>query len=176
MANGKIKGQKKIQPITRADKFFSGKDFRLDVQMGQEYFTDLGMTIKLFRVDYKKTKTHDLYGESKAKEKVVYPPVELQVRLEIQEGETKFLAPTGLKKEYAGNLIFTIYESELEEKNVNIQEGDFVGYVDGQGSMRYWEVYNGEEINISNNRTMVGKQSYYRKIYCSPVDSDVFNG
>lgn len=176
MAKGRIKGQKKPLPINRAEKFFTGKDFRLEVQLGQEYLTDLGMTVLLFKVDYKKTKTHDLYGESKAKEKVVDKPVELQVKLLIEEGETKYLAPGGLKREFAGNLTFTVYEAELIEKKTNIQEGDFIGYVDGNSKIRYWEVFNAEQMNVSNSRTMVGKESYYRKIQCAPVDKDVFFG
>ena len=175
MNKGQKKNIKKRTPITRSNKFFSGEDFRLDVEIGREYFTDLGMTISLFKVNYKKTKTHDLYGESKAFEKIVNPPIELRVRLEIEAGETKYLAPGGLKKEFAGNLNFTVYENELEEKNITIQEGDFVGYNDG-GRMRYWEVYNAEQINVSNARTMGGKDSYYRIIKCSPTESDVFNG
>ncbi len=88
------------------------------------------------------------------------------------------MAPGGLRREFAGNLIFTIYESELDEKGVsNLKEGDFIGYVDGKEKIRYWEIYDAEQINIQNNRTMkAGYKSSYREIKCSPIDKDIFAG
>lgn len=176
MAEGKKVNFYKVNPIKRSDKFFGGNDINLEIKLGREYLTDINHEVLLFKVDYKKTKVHDLYGESKSHEKVVAPPIKLQCRVTISEGETKYLANIGIKKEYAGDLTFTVYDVELEEKKVDISMGDYIGYVDGHGKLRYWEVVKNDKINIDNSKTINGIVSYYKKVVCIPVDSDQFKG
>lgn len=169
--------EKVNHPINRVNKFFQLEDFNLENDMGREYLTDLNMTVSLFKIDYKKSKSHVLYGETRAEEKITLAPIELQVRVTIDESESKFMAGTGIKREYAGNLTFTVYDVELEEKNVDVNYGDYIGYINPMdGKMSYYEVAKNDKINSSNSKTHLGFKSYYRVIECVAVDPDVFNG
>lgn len=176
MAKGKKENTSKKFKSDRTNKFFGGNDLDLELSLGREYLTDINHTVLLFKVDYKKTKSHDLYGESKAHQKVVHKPIELQCRVTIEQGEEQFLAGIGVRKEYAGNLTFTVYDLELEEKQTNVTTGDYIGYVDGNGKLRYWEVAKADNINIENKKTINGIKSYYRQVMAVPVDRDVFAG
>lgn len=171
------KPRKPIQPTLRGVKFFTGTDFNLESELGKEYFTDLNHSVKIYKIDYKKTKTHKLYGESRASEKVVSEPVVINCRATIEKNETKLMAGVGLKKEIGGNLIFTTYNSELETKGIDIRMGDYVGYTDPSTSTeRYYEVTSNNKLNNANEYTHLGTKSYWRKIVCTPVDQDIFSG
>ncbi len=168
--------RKPIMPITRVDKFFTLDDFELDTEMGREYLTDLNNTVLVFKIDYKKTKAHSLYGEARASQKVVSAPTEIKCRATIEEGEVQYLSAGSMRKEFGGKLTFTTYDAELEEKNLHINVGDFVGYADPKGKLRYYEVTTNNEINTANTNTILGFKSNWRKIEAIQVDSDVFNG
>ena len=75
-------------PITRLGKFFGGEDFALDIGMGEEWLEgDLNFTLVLYKVDKKKTKTDDVYGEALEDGIQFLPPVEFK-------GYVKILPPT----------------------------------------------------------------------------------
>ena len=53
-------------PISRLSKFYDYVDFNLENEMAREYIEgDLNFTVVLFSVDRIKSKTDDVYGESK---------------------------------------------------------------------------------------------------------------
>jgi hypothetical protein len=158
-------------------KFFTKKDFAFDIKLGREYLnTDIPATVLLYRIDRVKTKTNNIYGETRASEKVTYTPVELQVKLSVEENENDYLGDSTIPKHWAGKLVFTIYEDELTEKNVDIKRGDFIGLQNAKDKLTYYEVNDADIMNVSNNKTIGGLGSYYKKITCFPVDRDVFAG
>lgn len=161
----------------REGQFFKKKDFDFEVTVGREYLnSDAPATIFLYKVDYTKTVVDDLYGETYANEKVTHEPIELQVKISIEEKATEYVAEIGMPKQYSGNLIFTIYSLELEEKQTDINKGDYIGHIDYNGKMRFYEVWEDDKVNVSNSKTIGGIKSFYRKIEASPIDKDVFNG
>jgi len=158
-------------------KFFTKTDMSFDIKIGREYLdNDIPATVLLFRVDRIKTKTNNIYGETRASEKVTYTPIELQVKMGVDENENDYLGDSNIPKHWAGKLTFTIYEDELKEKGVDIKRGDFIGFKNSNGNLAYYEVNDPDTMNVSNSKTIGGLASYYRRIVCFPVDSDVFAG
>jgi len=157
--------------------FFNGSDLKLEVNIGRSYLeSDIPAIINLHSVDYKKTKTNSLYGETRAKEKVVLPPIELKVRYVIEDSEASYISGSNVVRQFAGDLVFTVYENELKEKNATIRRGDFISLKNPKGNIIYYEVYDADLMNVSNNKTIGGLEAFYKKIKCRVVDKDVFNG
>lgn len=157
--------------------FFDMRDFNLEIEMGRDYMKqDIPASVLFFKIDYQKSKTHSLYGESRASEKIVLAPVELKVRFIVEDSQGGFMQGGEVSRQYAGDLIFTIYEDEILEKKVDIKRGDYIGLKNGKNVVQYYEIYDADTMNVSNNRTIGGLKSYYKKIRCSIVDKDVFNG
>lgn len=156
-------------------KFFSKDDVTLNIEMGRDYMdSDIPATVLLYRVDRLKSKTNSLYGETRAKEKVTFEPVELKVKMLIDENPTSYLGSSTIVKHFAGQLTFTVYEDELKEKQVDITRGDFIGFRNTKNNLTYYEVNDADTNNVSNNKTIGGLGSFYRKIVCVAVDGDQF--
>ena len=177
MSNLRSRNPKKT-PITRVNKFFSQEDFNLEIDMGREYIEgDIDFVVVLYRVDKKKSSTDDLYGETLSHELRTLPPVELSVNLTLEPSTPKsYLANGSLRYEEYGNLTFTIYEQQLEEKHVEIHYGDYIGYPDTETNFKFFEVVDDNAVNSDNAKTIAGFKKFYRTIKCIPADPDQFLG
>lgn len=171
------KNRKPINTGFVDSSFFTLDDLELNVEWGRDYLkSDIPASLMLHRVDRRKTKTHSLYGESRSSEKVVLPPVELQVQISVEDSSMEFIQGSTLPRHFAGDLNFTVYEKELEEKQVEINRGDFISLKNAKGKLAYYEVNDPDLMNVGNDRTIGGLSSFYRSIKCVSVDSDVFKG
>lgn len=167
--------RKPINTGIRESNYFDLSDFKLEVEMGREYLeTDIPATVLLYNIDYKKTKVHALYGESRASEKIALAPVEIRVKFNVEESKSEYIGDSMIAKQWAGKLVFTVYTLELEEKQVDINRGDYIGLRDANNNLRFYEVYENDKVNSANEKTIAGIESYYRKIEAVPVDKDVF--
>lgn len=169
---------KKLIPINRVNKFFSGEDFKLDIEMGREGIEgDNNFVVVLYKVDRAMTTTDDVYGEAGADEIRYYPPVELIVMPIFEEAENKTYNSNGtLRYLEGGNLTFSIYNAQLEELNTDIDVGDYIGYAVSPTEMIYFNVGNDGKKNWDNKHTILGFKGAYRTIVCAPVDGNEFNG
>lgn len=167
----------KKKPITRVDKFFSEEDFNLEQEFGREFVEgDLNLTVVLFRIDKKRTNVDDLYGEAYTDEMRFFPPVELKVILTLDTPENKSYNNNGSMRYLEhGRLTFGIYQNQLEELNVDVSYGDYIGYQETETKMKYFVVVNDGLINSDNTHTILGYKGFYRTIVCSPVSEDEFN-
>ena len=168
----------KLVPITRLGKFFGGEDFDLDIGMGQEWLEgDMNFTVVLFRIDRANTQVDDVYWESNSGDIRFKAPVELKVILNLENGENKSYSPNGnLRYQDYGNLEFTVLQKQLDEKTVEINYGDIVGYADKQNNFKYFTVFDDDTINSDNPSTQFGYSGYFRRIKCTNVDPNIFNG
>jgi hypothetical protein len=92
----------KLVPITRLGKFFGAEDYSLDIGMGEEWLIgDMNFTVVLYRIDRRKTKTDDVYGE------VLEDGIQFQAPVELK-GLVKVMAPTS---KFIGT-------SKVEQKNL----------------------------------------------------------
>jgi len=168
--------QRKI-PINRVNKFFSGEDYRLDIEMGREGIEgDNNFTVILYKVDRENTTTDDVYGEAGADEIRYHPPVELIVLPTFEEAENKTYNSNSLRYLETGNLSFSIYSAQLEELQTDIEVGDYIGYAVTPTEMIYFNVGNDGRKNWDNKHTILGFKGAYRTVVCSPVDENEFRG
>ena len=85
-------------PITRLTKFFDDIDFDLEIGFGREYMEgDLNMIVVLYSVDIEKTDTDDVYKEVNSQDIRFFPPIELQVNLEIVPGDNQTYNANSMK-------------------------------------------------------------------------------
>ena len=168
---------KKI-PVTRINKFFSDEDFLLETSLSREFIEgDLNMTVILYRVDRNKSAVDDLYGESTIEEIRYLPPVELAGLVKIEPPQNKNYAPkSSMRYLEVGNLTFSVHQALLDELDIDIRYGDFIGYPVDEKTLKYFTVVNDGKIFFDNQHTNKGFRGFYRTILCSPVNDSEFKG
>jgi hypothetical protein len=164
-------------PITRLSKFFSEDDFDLHIQMGQEYLHgDLNMTLVLYRVDRTKTDNDDVYGEVGKDNIKFFPPVEFNGLVRIVEAENKSYKTGLLRYLEPGNMTVSVYIKQLEDLNIDIRFGDYIGYPDSESRIRYYTVSNDGKVTADNKHHHFGYKPSYRTIICVPTQENEFRG
>jgi hypothetical protein len=164
-------------PIKRINKFFSGRDFDLEVQMGREAMEgDGNFTVILYRVDRVTTQVDDLYGEASADEINYLAPVELYVVPIIAKAENMTYSKGHMRQQEDGNLTFILYVEHLNELGVDITMGDYVAYPINETDVVYYSVSDAGEKNYDNAHTIMGYKGAYRIITCTWANEDEFKG
>ena len=164
-------------PITRMSKFFSNEDFDLQIQMGQEYLHgDLNMKLVIYRVDRAKTEKDDVYAEVGKDEIKYFPPIEVNALVKIEEPKNSSYKNGMLRYLEPGNMVFQVYLKHLDELGVDIRYGDYVGYPESEGRLRYYTVTNDGKVTSDNKHNYFGYKPYYRTITCTPVQESEFRG
>jgi hypothetical protein len=164
-------------PITRMSKFFSNEDFDLQIQMGQEYLHgDLNMKLVIYRVDRAKTEKDDVYAEVGKDEIKYFPPIEVNALVKIEEPKNSSYKNGMLRYLEPGNMVFQVYLKHLDELGVDIRYGDYIGYPESEGRLRYYTVTNDGKVTSDNKHNYFGYKPYYRTITCAPVQESEFRG
>jgi len=164
-------------PITRLSKFLSQDDFDLHIKMGEEYLHgDLNMKLVLYRVDRQKTDIDDVYGEVGMDEIKYYPPVEFNALVKIEEPKNSAYKGGLIRYNEPGNLNISVYIKHLEELNIDIKYGDFIGYPESETRTRFYQVTNDGKVVSDNKHNMFGFKPYYRNITCAPIQDTTFRG
>ena len=164
-------------PITRLVKFFGDNDFNLDISMGEEWLHgDMNFTLVLYRVDRIKTKTDNVYGETPSDGIKFLPPVEFKGYVQILPPENKNLGNSKLNQVEPGNLKVGVYQKQLDELEIDINFGDYIGYYETESRVRYYTVNNDGRVVSDNKHNYAGTKPYYRSIIASPVTDNEFRG
>ena len=167
----------KLVPITRLGKFFGGEDYALDTGMGQEWLEgDINFTVVLYRIDRYKTKTDDVYGETVSDGIKFLPPVEFNAFVQISAPENKLLGSTRMDQMEPGNIRISVYQKTLDNLNIDINFGDYIGYYETETLVRYYTVNNDGRVVADNKHTYAGYKPFYRTISASPVGPNEFRG
>jgi hypothetical protein len=167
----------KLVPITRLGRFFGGEDFALDVGMGQEWLEgDMNFTIILYRVDRYKTKTDDVYGEVVEDGVKFLPPIELKGLVKVVAPTNQKLGNSKLRQEEPGNMTFSVYQKQLDDLEVDILFGDYLGYYETESKVRYYSVADDGRVVSDNKHTYAGYKPFYRTILATPVSQNDFKG
>ena len=164
-------------PITRIGKFFGEEDFKLDQEFGTEWLHgDMNYTLVLYRVDRVKTKTDDVYGESVSDGIKFLPPVEFKGYVQIMSPENKYLGNSKIDQMEPGNMKVSVYQRDLEDLEIDINYGDYIGYYETEDKVRYYTVNNDGRVTSDNKHTYGGYKPFYRTIMASPVTDNEFRG
>lgn len=160
----------------RYGMFMSDNSYNLEIMYGRHYLeTDVNFVINLYRINVITTKTHDLYGQSKASDKEFFDPVKLKVMINIDDNQQDSYGgdDAGLVREDTGNLVFGIYLDELNENNTEINRGDIIEYNQSGDRNRYYEVENAQNVEDVTSQTIGGFKPYYKKVLAVPVKEDI---
>lgn len=148
--------------------FFGEKERQLFLNLGSEVTMDqLQESFLLFRIDYKTTKTHALYGE--ALHKNYLPEVQIYGRINVESNDPEYLSSGGMIRQGMGKLTAHVYLHHLQELSVEIRMGDFI-YHKGN----YYEIINDGKSNISNKYAFGSDKFFFISIDAVEVNSDVF--
>jgi hypothetical protein len=164
-------------PITRIGKFFGAEDFTLEQDFGSEWLhNDMNFTLVLYRVDRYKTKTDDVYGETVSDGIKFLPPVEFKGYVQIMAPENKNLGNSKINQIEPGNMKVSVYQRDLDELEVDVNNGDYIGYYETENKVRYYTVNNDGRVTSDNKHTIGGYKPFYRTIMASPVTNNEFRG
>ena len=166
-------------PITRVNKFFSDREFELELGFGREAIEgDGNFTVILYRVDRINTASDNVYGEAAMDEIKYLPPIELKVVPIMNEPENKAYNSGAGSLRYLqdGQFTFGIYESQLTHLDVDISFGDYIGYPVTESEVRFFSVANDGRKNYDNKHTILGYKGAFRTVVCAPVDDNEFRG
>jgi len=167
----------KLVPISRIGKFFGEEDFNLDIEMGMEYLGgDLNMSVVLYRIDRKRTKKDDIYGEAPKDRIVFMPPIEVKGVVQITESTLKQLGNSKVEQKEPGNMKFSFYQKQLDDLNVELLKGDYLGYYVTEDKVRYYSVIDDGIVNMDNRHTYAGYKPFYRSVVATFVNKDEFRG
>lgn len=169
--------QEKLVPITRLGRFFGGEDYALDIDMGQEWLEgDMNFTVILYRVDRYKTKTDDVYGEALSDGIQFLPPIEIKGYVKIFAPTNQTISKSRVELEEPGNMSFSVYQKYLDDLQVDIAFGDYLGYYETESKVRYYSVANDGRVVSDNKHTYGGYKPFYRTIIATPVTQNEFRG
>jgi hypothetical protein len=167
----------KLVPITRLGKFFGAEDYALDIGMGEEWLLgDMNFTVILYRIDRQKTKTDDVYGEVLEDGIQFMAPIELKGLVQIMAPQNKLLGNSKIKQDEPGNMKFSIYQKTLDDMEVNIFMGDYIGYYETEDRVRYYTVIDDGLVKSDNKHTYGGYKPFYRTVTATWVSENEFRG
>jgi hypothetical protein len=167
----------KLVPISRLGKFFGDNDFQIDQEMGIEWLHgDMNFTLVLYRVDNQKTKTDDVYGEALTDGIKFKPPVEFKAFVQVMAPENKNLGTSKIEQTEPGNIRISVYQKHLDELEIEINYGDYIGYYETENRIRYYTVNNDGRVVSDNKHTYAGYKPFYRTIMASYVTDNEFRG
>ena len=167
----------KLVPITRLGKFFGAEDYALDIGMGEEWLIgDMNFTVILYRIDRRKTKTDDVYGEVLEDGIQFLAPVELKGYVQVMAPTNKPLGNSKIDQQEPGNMRFSIYQKTLEDLGVEIFMGDYLGYYETEDMVRYYTVVDDGYVRSDNKHTYGGYKPFYRTVTATWVSENEFRG
>ena len=167
----------KLVPITRLGKFFGSEDYSLDIDMGIEWLGgDMNFTVVLYRIDRKRTKTDDVYGEVLEDGIQFLAPVELKGYVQVSAPTNKFLGNSRVEQQEPGNMRFSVYQKTLDDLQVEIFMGDYLGYYESEDRVRYYVVSDDGYVKSDNKHTYGGYKPFYRTVVATYVSENGFRG
>lgn len=166
-------------PISRNSLHFDENMFQMFGEWARDYTENhLNMKVILYQVDYIRTNSDDLYGETNTDEVKYKTPIELPCRYKIDQSANQSYMKKNNNARYkqVGNISFSVFEETLKEYKCDIKYGDLVGVVADNQTIIFFEVYDDGKSNFSNLETMFGYKRFYRNVKGSAIDESVFNG
>jgi len=90
--------------------------------------------------------------------------------------ENKNLGNSKIEQFEPGNVRISVYQSHLEELDIDIEYGDYIGYYETETRVRYYVVANDGRVVSDNKHTYGGYKPFYRTIIATPVSENEFRG
>jgi hypothetical protein len=166
-------------PINRNSLFYDADSYEFEMEIGREFVEqDMGQSVILYQVDASATNTDAVYGETSSDEVKFKTPVEVPCVYQIDEPELKSYDKEKQLGTYVkmGKLTLGVYQTTLDELDVDIKKGDYIGVQISPTKAAYWVVVNDGKNNYDNAHTLWGTIPLWKTVICSPIDPSEFNG
>lgn len=164
-------------PINRLGKFFTKNDFDLNIKLGEEYlYNDINIKLVLYSVDVLKSNTDSVYAEVGKDGISFLPPVEFNGLVKIEQPKNNTYENGLIRYNEPGNMTVSVFIKHLNDLNIDIKYGDYIGYIESEDKIRYYSVINDGKVTSDNKHTMYGYKSYYRTITCTIAQETEFRG
>jgi hypothetical protein len=75
-----------------------------------------------------------------------------------------------------GNLRVSVYQQTLDDLQISVDFGDYLGYYETENRVRYYSVIDDGRVNSDNKHTYGGYKPFYRTILATPVTANEFRG
>jgi hypothetical protein len=86
------------------------------------------------------------------------------------------LGTSKIEQSEPGNLKVSVYQRTLDDLEIDISFGDYIGYYETESKVRYYSVSDDGRVNSDNRHTYGGYKPFYRTIIATPVTTNEFNG
>jgi antirestriction protein len=103
-------------------------------------------------------------------------PVELKGLVQVMAPTSKFIGNSKVEQKEPGNMKFSIYQKQLNDLNVEIFLGDYIGYYESEDRVRYYVVSDDGYVKSDNKHTYGGYKPFYRTIIATYVSENEFKG
>jgi hypothetical protein len=161
------------EDINRVSLFYNDNRIKQESVYSRFYLKrDLNQEITLYRVSYVENKKRNIYGETKAKDKVFQTPIKLTAMVNLGNTEHENLSGNGIRREDVTEVIVGVFLDELKEHNIEINAGDYLKYNPDGERFRYFEITNPNYVNYSTGQTLAGIKPLYRRFTARPVRED----
>jgi len=160
----------------RMGLFVTNNSIDLDIMLGRNFLqTDNAQEVTIHKINVTETKTHSLYGQSKTKDKKFFAPVRISVMVNVEEGKQSYYGDNqgGISRDDSGNISFGVYLKELEEKQLEINRGDYIEYNMSGERSRFYEVESANNVSDETKKSIGGFKPYWKRITGVPVKEDV---
>jgi hypothetical protein len=104
------------------------------------------------------------------------PPIEFKAYVQILPPENKYLGNSKITQSEPGNMKFAVYAAQLNDLNIQISYGDYIGYYETESKVRYYVVSDDGRINSDNKHTYAGYKPFYKSYVATPVTENEFRG
>jgi len=165
-------------PITRNSLHFDESMYQMFLSWAMDYTeTWINQKVILYQVDYVRTNSDELYGETHTDEIKYKTPIELPCRYKIDKSTNEaYMKNKKARYKQIGNITLYVFEETLKEYKCDIKFGDLLGVVADEKTLIFFEVNDDGKANFSNSETMFGYKRMYRQIKGSAIDDNVFRG
>ena len=136
----------------------------------------MNFTMVLYSIDRHRTKKDEVYGEVSSDGVQFLPPVEFKAYLQIQPPVSKNLGSSKIEQTEPGNARISVYQKHLDELDIDISMGDYIGYYETETRVRYYSVADDGRIVSDNKHTYAGYKPFFRTIIATPVSENEFRG
>ena len=156
--------------------FMNQDSIDLDIMYGRNFLeTDNVQEVIIHKINIIETKSHSLYGQAKSKDKKFMRPIRIRVRVTVEDGKQEYYGanPGGITRDDSGNISFSVYLKELEEKNLEIDRGDIIEYNMSGQKNRYYEVESANNVTDTTSKSIGGFVTYYKHVIGVPIKEDI---
>lgn len=151
--------------FNRNGLFVSEVDINRQHQYIEEYLKQIGMGVRLYKVDKQRTTTDDIYNQTHLYDIKFQPPIDFYALVTIGSTTSAAYNENGtIRYENPGNIEFSIYTPYMERIKCEINYGDYICYYFTPTNYAFYEIVDDNKKNYESKNTILGRDYNWRRI------------